>query len=210
MQLKLYHYWRSSSSWRVRWALNLKDLEYELEHVNLLENEQKSEAHLARNPTGLVPCLRAKKDDTIHHFSESSAIIEWLEEHYHAPSLFPGDQSERALIRQLVQIINSGTQPLQNLQVMKFYSASPDERKKWAQHWIKIGLKAYETLVKDCAGNFSFGDSVTAADLFLIPQVYNANRFEIDLDVFPTIQKINDNALITDACQASHPDRYKP
>lgn len=195
----------------MRWALSLKDVDCTFAHVNLLEGEQRSEAHVKRNPMGLVPCLEiTDKEGKIRYLAESTAIIEWLDERFKTPPLLPGDEFQRARLRQLAQVINAGIQPIQNLQVLKFHSASPDERKNWATHWIKLGFTAYETLVSETAGLFSFGDSVTLPDLFLIPQVYNAKRFDVDLKPYPLIQKINDNALITDTCQASHPDRFNP
>lgn len=205
MGLKLYHYWRSSASWRVRWALAFKNIESEFVAVNLLEEEQRSAAHLERNPSGNVPVLETGDK----FLAESLAIIEWLEENFPKPALLPGDSFQKARIRQLAELINAGTQPLHNRKVSLYYSKDEAEQKKWNAHWIRQGLGAYEELVKQSAGKFSVGDSVTAADLCLIPQCYGALRNEVGLEEFPTVARINTAALETAACQASHPDRFK-
>lgn len=226
MKLRLYHYWRSSASWRVRWALAIKGIrlqssregatrapitECELIPVNLLAGEQKSQAYLQKNPAGVVPTLEIMRDGKKSQFlSESLAIIEWGEENFPKPNLLPKDPWERGRVRQLAQLINAGIQPLQNLKVAAFYSEDEAKKKSWNQHWIKTGLSAYETLVKQTAGQFSVGDSITIADLCLIPQCYSARRFDVDIAAYPTIARIEQAALATEACQQSHNDRYKP
>jgi len=209
MQLKLYHYWRSSSSWRVRWALGLKNLDCELVPINLLENEQKSEDHLKRNPLGNVPVLEVR-DQRTFYIADSITIIEWLEEIQSIPSLLTTDVYQRARIRQLANIVASGIQPIQNLKIMMHFSDNKEKRNEWSQYWIREGLNAYEALVKESAGKFSVGDSVTLADLCLIPQCYNAIRFDIALTEFPIIHQIWENAMETIACKASAPEVYKP
>lgn len=211
MKLRLYHYWRSSSSWRVRWALVLKNVPCEFVAVNLLSDESDQPEHLARNPMGFVPALELLGAPSKTRFmAESIAILEWLEETHPTPSLLPKDPLERARIRQLAEVINSGTQPLQNLNVMHAHSSDPQQQKTWNQKWIRKGLHAYETLVQETAGTFSFGNSITMADLFLVPQCYNAGRNEVPLSEFPTIQKIHAAASKTDACLASAPERFEP
>lgn len=210
MKLKLYHYWRSSASWRVRWALAFKTLDCEFVAVDLLAGEQKSEEHIKRNPLGTVPTLEITDNVGSRFLSESMAILEWLEEIHHKQPLFPKDSFLKALVRQLSEIINAGTHPLQNLQAQKYYSEDLEKRKVWATHWIKNGLTAYEKLASKTAGGFSVGDQVTMADLCLIPQCYNAMRNDISLDEFPNVKRIYENALKTEACQKSHPDRFKP
>jgi maleylacetoacetate isomerase len=138
------------------------------------------------------------------------AIIEWLEQHLPSPWLYPQNAFDKAHVRALVEIINADTQPIQNLTVMDKYSSDPVKRKEWNRFFIRRGLQAYEMLVKKSAGRFSLGDHVTAADLFLIPQCYNALRFDVSLAEFPTVNRIHDAAMATPECQASHPDRYKP
>lgn len=205
-KLRLYHYWRSSSSWRVRWAFALKGIACEMIAVDLLSGESESEEHRRRNPLGYVPVLDLGGELLV----ESMAIIEWADETKPEPPLLPGDALQRARIRALAEVINADTQPLQNIGPQHLHSDDPHERKRWAQHWIRNGLEAYETLVKPTAGQFSFGDSLTLADLFLIPQCYNAERFEVPLDAFPTVARIHRAARATESCRASEPDRYKP
>ena len=212
MQFRLYHYWRSSSSWRVRWALALKKIACEFVPINLLEGEQKSEAHCKRNPLGTVPVLEVIRDQKVSDtfwLAESTAIIEWLEESTPKPKLIPGDSFERARIRQLAQIINAGIQPIQNLKVMVLYSEEQEKRNEWSRHWIREGFRAYEALVKKTAGKFSMGDQITMADLFLIPQCYNAARFSLPMEEFPTIARIHTNAMETKECQATAPEQFK-
>jgi len=211
MKLKLYHYWRSSSSWRVRWALALKNISCEFVAINLLSDEPESKEHLARNPLGYVPVLEVLTENSPYRFlGESVAILEWLEEASPNPSLFPKSLLEKARVRQLAEIINSGTQPLQNLNVTYLHSHDPEEQKKWNRHWIRNGLHAYETLVRETAGKFSVGDQLSLSDLFLIPQCYNAGRHEIPLSEFPIIERIHTAAIATESCKASAPERFQP
>lgn len=207
----LYHYWRSSSSWRVRWALAYKGIPCEFVPINLLENQQRSAEHLARNPLGYVPVLEIKEEGAPSRFiAESLAIIEYFEEIQPSPSLLPGCPIQRAQIRQLVEIVNAGTQPLQNLCVGKAHSEDAEERNRWSRLWINKGLKAYETLAASTAGALSVGDELTLADLYLIPQIYNANRFSIPISDYPLLERINAAALATKSCHESHPDRFQP
>lgn len=208
--LRLYHYWRSSSSWRVRWALQVKGVPYEAIAINLLANESESPEHLKRNPYGTVPVLELPRELRGQYLGESMAIIEWLEETHPEPSLLPGDPFQRARIRQLAELINAGTQPLQNLGVAALHSDDSTEQKKWNAYWNHHGLQSYEKLVSQTAGKLSIGDDLTLADLFLIPQCYNALRFDIELKTYPTVHRIYQHALTLPTCQAAHPDRYKP
>jgi maleylacetoacetate isomerase len=203
----LFHYWRSSSSWRVRWALEIKGLKPEMVHVNLLDGESEAPTHLKRNPMGFVPVLEASPGK---YLIESVAIFEFLEELVPSPQLYPGDAYKKAHIRSLVEIINSGIQPLGNLSTLDHYSEDEEKRKEWSRFFIKRGLHAYEDLIKKTAGKFSVGDEITAADLFLIPQLYNALRVGLNLSDFRILEKINQNALATPAGMASVPERYKP
>lgn len=212
-RLRLYHYWRSSSSWRVRWALAHKGLAAEMVTVNLLDDETDQPEHRARNPLGYVPVLELvdlPAHEPLRYVAESVAILDWLEETQAGPSLLPQDPLHRARVRQLCEIVNSGTQPLQNLNVMHRHSADPAEQKTWSQHWIRSGLAAFETLVTPTAGRHCLGDELTAADVFLIPQCYNAVRFDIPLSDYPTVARLNEAGLATAGCRASHPDRYAP
>ena len=214
VQFTLFHYWRSSSSWRVRWALAHKGVNYRTIPVDLLSGESESPEHLERNPMGFVPVLRIESelDSGLEPLllCESLAMIELLEELFPKPTLYPGDAFRRAQIRQLAEIINAGTQPLQNLGPQFLHSTDAEERKRWAQHWIRNGLQAYEKLVSKTSGHFSVGDEITTADLCLIPQCYNARRYDIAVEDYPTIARIEALALQSDACRASHPDRFTP
>ena len=206
-KLTLYHYWRSSASWRARWVFALKGIECDFVHIGLLDGEAEGEAHLKRNPLGYVPVL--EKDG--QYLCESLAIIQWAEENYPKPALMTGDSWKRAQIRMLAEAINASTQPPQNLSVMLHHAPdNPAEQKKWAQHWNQHGLSAYEALVKPLAGRFSVGDEITLADICLIPQCAAAMRQEVDLAAYPTVSRIFKAAMETDACRKSAPENFKP
>lgn len=205
--MKLYHYWRSTSSWRVRWVLAMKKISVEMIPVNLLEGEQESGAHLKRNPFGKVPVLEL---DDGRFLAESVAICEWLEENYPEPALLPDDSFDRAKVRERVQRVNSGIQPIQNLKVLQAVSEDPGVRNKWAARWISSGLQSLEEEIVRTAGKFSFGDTVTLADIFIVPQIYNARRFDVSLEPFPKLAQLEANLKETDGWRLSEPDRYKP
>lgn len=205
--MNLYHYWRSSSSWRVRWAFALKKVELNYISVDLLNGENEAPAHLARHPLGYVPVLEHEGRFLI----ESVAIIEWLEEKYpDGYSFFPKNDLDRLHVRSLAEIINAGTQPLQNPSVAEFHSSEEAEKKKWMSHFIHKGLEVFEKLAKPHAGLFSFGDKVGFADFFLVPQCYNALRFGVDLGEFGLLESIYKNALATPEAFATSPDKLKP
>lgn len=207
MQLTLFHYWRSSASWRVRFALELKKLKAQMVHVDILNGENEREPHLTRNPFGYVPVLEV---DGNRRMTESVAILEWLDETFSTPKFFPGDSYQRAHIRALVETINAGTQPLQNLGVPEFLTSDPSKHKEWNRHFIRRGLAAYDRLVAAKAGTYSVGDSMTAADILLVPQCYNALRFDVDLNEFPAVKRIHAAVMATPEYLASVPERYKP
>lgn len=212
MQLVLHHYWRSSSSWRVRWALAVKGLVWEGVAVDLLAGAQRDAAYVAeKSPAGLVPCLVVDG----RPFTESVAIVELLEALCPSPALYPEDPFARARVRQLVELVNAGTQPVQNLSVLRHLSPEQETQRAWARHFIDKGLTAVERdlgLVarEGLGGRFAVGDTVTAADLFLVPQLYNARRFGVELGGFPRLLAAEAAALATDAAAASHPDRFAP
>lgn len=206
--IELYHYYRSSSSWRVRWALNIKNVKYNATAVNLLAGEQQQQEHLLKNPMGQVPAIKIDHQ----YYSDSIAIIEWLEEQLPSPPLLPNDSLSRLRVRELASIIHSGTQPLQNFGVQKRISNKQEQRWAYARHWIHEGFKAYEHRLNSLSlhGTFSYGHSVTLADLCLIPQCYNATRFGINLNLYPNIKKIYQNCLQTPECEAASPDHFQP
>lgn len=206
MNLVLYGYWRSSCTWRVKWALNLKGLPYTSKAVNLLENEQTSPAYLKLNPQGKVPTLLVDG----RPLSGSLAILEWLDETWPVPSLLPSDPWGKALIREMAYVIAMDTQPIQNLSVLRRLSDREDKRREWAQEFIRKGLKGYEQLVIQNAskGPYSFGNHLTLADICVVPQCYNAKRFDIDLQVeFPRLSEIYNFCLKTKPCYDSSPDQ---
>ena len=210
MSITLYHYWRSSASWRVRWGLELKKIPHEKIAVNLLAGEEKSPDYLTRNPSGYLPCLIVPGHPPL---GESLAILEWLEENYVSPSFFSGDSFRRAFIRQLAETVNSGTQPLQNLDVSRHFSADKEKQAEWMKHWMVRGMGVYEKLLAGSergSAKFSVSDQPTLADICLIPQVYSCLRFGVDMTQFPQCKAIYDHAITTPACAASLPERFQP
>jgi maleylpyruvate isomerase len=211
---RLYHYWRSSSSWRVRWALAIKDVAYEPFPVHLLNGESESANHLARNPAGFVPVLEllSPLDATALpvRLTESLAIIQYLETLHPEPALLPRDSLTRARAWALAEVVNAGIQPLANIPVFERHSSDPSEQKKWNQHWIRSGLETYEKLAAPHAGCYSVGDAITVADLCLMPQLYNAERFGVTYDDLSTLSRIAKTAAMTSSYLESHPDRFKP
>ena len=209
---RLYHYWRSSSSWRVRWAFNLKGIMYEPIPVNLLSGESESDEHLARHPAGFVPVLEFNHLITGKpvHLTESLAIIQYLDSQHEGPTIIPSDPIARAKVWALAEVVNAGTQPIQNIPVAHFHSSDPAEQKRWNQHWIRNGLEIYEKLAAPGAGRYSYGNDLTLADLCLMPQIYNAERFEVPFKDLPTLVRIHENCLSTASYPESHPDCFKP
>lgn len=204
MDFTLYHYWRSSCSWRVRWALNLKGIEYKSVPVNLLKNEQNDLAYLKLNPSGQVPCLLVDG----RPLSESLAIIEWLDEVFPERPLLPNDPWQRAEVRSFVQMIAAGIQPLANLRVQQFVSKEAEKKAEWSQHFVVEGLVPVETMLRKHSNEgkaFAFGAHESIADLFLIPQIYNALRVNVDMSRFPLAKRIYENALKTPACDKAAP-----
>ncbi|GLD93012.1 hypothetical protein PINS_up019335 [Pythium insidiosum] len=207
----LYSYWRSSCSWRVRIALAHKGIEYEYKAVHLVKNggEQYQDEFSAVNPNQRVPTLVIDG----HAISQSSAILEYLEETRPEKPLLPKDPATRAKIRNVCQIIGADIQPIQNLAVMnKAVEALPESEQgakkiEWGRYWVERGFIALEKELQKTAGAFCVGDTVTLADLFLEPQVYNANRFNVDMSKFPTIARISKTLAELPAFQAAHPSQ---
>ena len=210
MILRLYSYWRSTSSWRVRIALALKGLEYQYAAVDLLGGEQWSEAHGARNPTHQVPVLEVEADgQPLRRLLQSMAIIEWLDEVHPSPPLLPPTADGRARVRALAELVNSGIQPMQNAIVLKLLREKvPGWDRSWAQGAIAGGLAALELAVGDGgAGRFCHGDAPGLADCYLVPQLYSARRFGVDLAGLPRLLRIEAACTVLPAFQAAHPDR---
>lgn len=207
--LKLYSYFRSSSAYRVRLALNFKSISYEQAYIHLVKNggEQFAAEYQQINPQAVVPSLEVDADI----LTQSLAIIEYLEEVYPEPALLPCDPIQRAKIRALAQIIISDIQPLDNLRVLKYLTndlgVSEEQKLNWYQHWIDLGFQAFEKLIQKYSGDFCCGDEFSLADVVLIPQVYNALRFDCDLSEFTRIQAVYDNCLALDFVQAASPEK---
>ena len=203
----LYGYWRSGTSYRTRIALELKGLAYEYRAVDLRAGAHKDAAYRALDPQGLVPTLEIDG----HALIQSPAILEWLEERYPEPPLLPHDPFERATVRAMAAIVACDIHPLNNLRVLKSIrhdlGADDAQQAAWTQRWIVAGFEALEAMIARHGGHWSFGDSPTLADCCLVPQIYSARRFEVDLAPFPRIRAIEARAAEHPAFQAAHPDR---
>ncbi|XP_010184792.1 PREDICTED: maleylacetoacetate isomerase isoform X1 [Mesitornis unicolor] len=198
----LYSYFRSSCSWRVRIALALKGIAYDVVPVNLVKDggQQFSAEFKAVNPMQQVPAL---KIDGIT-LSQSLAIINYLEDTHPTPRLLPQDPKKRAQVRMITDHIVTGIQPLQNQGILKQMG---EKNMEWAQNCIGFGFQALEQILKHTAGRYCMGDEVSMADLCLVPQVYNAERYKVDMDPYPTITRINKALLELEAFKVSHPSR---
>ncbi len=191
--MKLYGYFRSSAAYRVRIALALKGLEYENIPINLAPgtSAQRSAAYLAINPQGRVPFFQ----DGDVAISQSPAILEYLEETYPAVPLLPVDAASRATVRQLASLIACDIHPLNNLSVLQAlkadFRADDVAVRQWYHRWIVDGFAAFEALLQATAGRYCFGDTPTLADVYLVPQLYNARRFDAPVDDFPIIVRVD-------------------
>ncbi|KAH7237170.1 glutathione S-transferase [Fusarium solani] len=192
----LYSYFRSSCSARLRIALNIKSIKYDMVYVNLLKNEQLSDEHKALNPSASVPVLINKASkDTPFKVGQSVAALEYLEEkHPDTPMLPPtSDPEARAMVRTLVDIVCVDIQPPTNLRIMRRVRELGGSAEDWNLQLMTQGMAAYENVAAGTAGKYSFGDKVTLADACLIPAIWNAQRFGVDLKAFPTISRIVEN-----------------
>lgn len=208
-QVTLHNYFRSSTSYRVRIALNLKNIEFKYVPVHLINNggEQFSAQYKALNPMSEVPTL--EHEGLV--VGQSVAIIEYLEEQFPSPPLFPKDSQKRAKIRQFCENINSFMHPLSNLKVLKYLEENNgyDQKQKevWINHWYQKGLSALESWLQKNMGQYCFHDHVTVADCFLIPAVFTSERFNVDLKPYKNILSINERCLKMDAFKKAHPFR---
>lgn len=204
--LTLYHYWRSSCSWRVRWALRHKGVAFNSVPINILQNEHNSLAFLAKNPAGFLPALEWNGEV----FGESMAMLEWIEDMWPRKPLLPASAKDRMRVRQLSLMIISGIQPVQNLSVLRKLSADPAQQSDWAKFWIERGLEKLEEIVSEHAGTYCFGGSLTFADLCLVPQIYNANRFQVSLEPFPVLKRVHANCAALPECIWAAPENQQP
>ena len=208
--MKLYSYWRSSAAYRVRIALNLKGLEYEVIPVHLLKDggQQLQDGYRSLNPQGLIPTLA----DGAVNLGQSLAIMDYLETRYPEPALYPEVPEERAFVQQLALVVACDIHPLNNLRVLKYIKHTlkldDDAKNEWIHHWIKNGFTALETLLngRNWQGPYCHGEQVTIADACLIPQIYNARRFEIVMDDFPTLVRIEQACMELDAFRRAAPE----
>ncbi|MFS8146921.1 maleylacetoacetate isomerase [Rhizobium sp. BR 249] len=208
-EVVLYDYWRSSASYRVRIALNLLGVDYRTVPVNLLEGAHKTPEYLALNPQGLVPTLVIDGKT----LTQSLAIIEYLAELRPESGLLPADIADRQKVRALAYAVAMDIHPICNMHVaahLMTMTEKADAREQWMKHFIAAGLGKVEAMIGESAGDFSFGNRPTMADLCLIPQVYNARRWGVEMTDFKRIVEIDARCAELPAFQAAHPDRMKP
>ena len=204
MSIRLYSYWRSSAAYRVRIALNFKGLAHEIVPVSLAPglSEHRGDEYREKNPQMLVPFL----EDSELGIAQSMAILEYLEEAYPGVRMLPRAEPLRSQVRAFCNMIACDIHPLNNLRVMNYIKTefAADPTGDWYAHWIHEGFRAAETLASD--GPYVFGDDVTLADAFLVPQMYNARRFDVPLDRFPKLVAIVDKANELTAFQDAAPE----
>jgi maleylpyruvate isomerase len=206
--MKLYTYFRSSASFRVRIALNLKGIAYEPHTVWLPDGQHKGDAYSQINPQNLIPTLI----DDGERLNQSMAIIEYLDETHPEPRLMPDDPLGRAHVRSLSQLIACEIHPINNLRILKYLKSELKQEQAtidaWYRHWCVEGLNAYERQLDEySAGKYSYGDKVTMADICLVPQIFNAMRFEVDLTRFPKTKAIFDRLMLIPAFDIAQPSK---
>lgn len=205
---RLYGYWRSSSSYRARIVLNLKGLAYEQVAVHLLKDggQHNDPAFAPKSPLRQLPVLEIDGPEGPRQLTQSLAIAEYLEERHPEPALYPTDAWARARAREIAEMVNSGIQPLQNLRVLRSLQAAGVDPKAWCRKVIARGLFAVETRLKETVGRHAVGDAVGIVEAVLIPQLYAARRFGVDLEPFPEIRCVEAGCLELEAFRAAHPD----
>jgi maleylacetoacetate isomerase len=203
----LYDYFRSSASYRVRIALNIKGVDYEQRSINLAEGAQKDGDYRALNPQGFVPMLEIDG----HRLVQSLSIIVYLDQKFGDPPLMPAEPADAAHVRALALSVACDIHPLNNLRVLKYLKGELGQEQatidRWYAHWVSEGLEALEAMAAPRAGAFLFGNAPTLADICLVPQLYNARRFSVPLDAYPTLRRADESASALPAFAAAHPDR---
>lgn len=206
----LHSYWRASCAWRVRIAMNLKNIPYKINAVNVLKSEQKSDEYSKVNVFGKIPCLEFDQivdNQTKKIFlSESTAIIDFLEEAFPEPTLYPKDLVSKAEVKRIAMHIACNIHPIQNLPVIKMVEGFGREISEWPRHWITEGLKTLEAYLATTRGKYCFGDSITIADVYLVPQLLNAYRFKVEMENFKNILEISKNLSEVKAFIDAEPD----
>lgn len=216
MSYLLYDYFRSTASYRVRIALNLKNINYELKQIHLVN--QGGEQHLAdysqRNPQQLVPLLEDKQNGLL--LNQSIAIIEYLDTFHPEPSLYPSNNNDKAMAKSIALQIACDIHPLNNLRVLKYLTGklniNEDQKMTWYHHWLKTGFDALEKQLSQQPGDTvcCIGNQITIADICLIPQIYNAHRFEFDMSAYPRLSAINEYCLSLSEFDKATPENNKP
>jgi maleylacetoacetate isomerase len=205
----LYDYFRSSASYRVRIALNLKGIIYEQRPVSLVDGAQNDPDYKALNPQGFVPMLEIDG----HRLTQSLSIMVYLDQVYPDPPLMPRDPADGAHVRSLALAVACDIHPLNNLRVLKYLKndlrVSEEAKDEWYRHWVAEGLTALEEMARPRAGAFLFGDTPTIADVCLVPQLYNARRFSVPITDYPTLRRADETASAHAAFAAAHPDRQE-
>lgn len=208
-RVKLYGYWRSSAAYRVRIALNLKAIDYVQTSIHLVKDggQHRTAEFEAINPQKLVPALELEDGSIL---TQSVAILEYLEETYPSPPLLPSNPRQRAATRALVQLVASDIHPIDNLRVLKYLSEkleiSDEEKMNWYHHWILEGFGAYEAHLSCTKSLYSVGDTISMADICLIPQLYNARRFSVPLGAFSKLLEIEKRCLESEAFRLAVPE----
>lgn len=206
----LFDYWRSSASYRARIALNLKGIAYERVDIDLLKGDHRATDYRARNPQGFVPMLEAGGT----RIAQSLAILDYLDSAHPEPALFPKDPAARAHVLALALIVACDIHPVNNLRIRNYLAAplglDDAVRSEWQVHWIAEGFAALEAMAASQAGAFLFGDAPTAADVCLVPQLYNARRLHMALDAYPTLLRAEASANALEAFAAAIPETVAP
>lgn len=199
----LFGYFRSSSSWRIRIALNMKQMDHKYVGIHLVKNDQNSEEYKKYNPSGLVPTLWIDGE----MLTESMAILEYLDETRPENPIMPKGALEKQKVRQLCEHVNGNMQPLQNLRVLKKVGEDFNADKiAWATYWNVLGMESLDKMLEKTAGKYAFGDSVTMADICIFPQAFGAaKRFNINLEAYPTLNKVINNCLVLQAFKDAMP-----